>query len=452
MLTVNKWFDEKLWPEGYNFFSHVKNSFSSHQSNDKVFSPNEEVLKPAKIILNNSGNHTLYTKSSVQYQSVVTQINEILKLSAIVEAEGSVTGDEWNNLLKSKSCYFSYPVIYDYAFLQSQILNKYTNVSGYCREFLIGFDPRVSSVVYLYSKDAKSESVSKKKINYDCINLKSIIDTTASLGNNYYSFELNFDKQKNDSVDQPIIIDSDVLISITPKDLYEINEINIFKDISTNENLYSQVLSEFGFNTSTIRKYIESDNSIVFVENFATLKLGSNSLLDYKSVENSGGIKIGGNSTYESINSCITFVNNISNVLFSKQEMYYEISSDISDINSKTYTLYFDYYINDNMVVINEDRYSQSHAVVVEVVSGKIVSYKQICNEYTATEKIVNIPSAIDAIDSLYSSHQTGDVITDIFTAYSFDSSINKFAPCWYIEKSDGVISEIPLATGGDGI
>ena len=452
VLTVNKWFDEKLWPEGYNFFSDVKNGFASKASKEVPFNPNEEVLRPAKIIINNSGNHILYTKSSDEYAALFGEIKKVLTASVSVDEEIEVSSKEWNNRLKSKSCYFSYPVTYDYGFLFSQLTNKYSNRDLYCKEFLISYDSRLSSSLDLYFKDAKTEKISQKRISFDGKTIKSQIEKISSSNeNNFYSFELNFDTQKADSVDQPVIIDSDVLINVSQKNLPNIVETNVFADIANNEELHSAVLSVFGFNTSSIRRYVESDNSIVFVENYGTAKLKTNALLDFKAVNNSMGIELEGNNSYESINSCITFVNSVTSSLFSGNEMTYEISSDISDIKSRTYTLEFDYYLKDNMIAVSGDDYGMDHAIVVEVVSGKIVSYKQICKDFSSSSEMLTCASAIEAIDALYAGNQSGEAITDIFTAYKFDVAKNKWSPCWYIERSDGLISEIPLSSGGDG-
>ena len=83
VLTVNKWFNEKLWPDGYNFFSDVKNYFVPDKINIYSFDPVEAVLRPSKIIINNSGNHTLYTKSSTEYDSIFSELKEILELAAL---------------------------------------------------------------------------------------------------------------------------------------------------------------------------------------------------------------------------------------------------------------------------------------------------------------------------------------------------------------------------------
>ncbi|MBQ4527597.1 MAG: hypothetical protein II998_05955 [Clostridia bacterium] len=450
VLTVNKWFNEKLWPEGYNFFSDVSSRFSFDTSSPVKFNPNEEVLKPAKIIINNTGNHVLYTKSSAEYQSLYADIKNILIKAFNTDDYTETSIQEWNNNLKSKSCYFSYPVTYDYGFLLSQITNKYQTSSGYCREFLISYDTRVSSALNLYIKDDRSEEIVKKRISYDTTSISSLIEASSlSDEQNYYSFELNFDMNSDDPVEQPVTIDSDVLISITEKNLPLIVEKNVFDDIIDNSSVYSQILSLFGINTSTIRRYVENDNSMVFVENYATIKLKTNGLLDYKAVDTSMGIELSGSNSYESINSCITFVNSVNDALFSGSEMYYEISSDIADIKSRTYTLKFDYYIKDNMISTQRDVFDMDHSIIIEVVSGKIVSYKQVCKEYKSTTEVISCPSAIDAIDSLSTSfYQFGEQVKDVFMAYTYNSIQNSWVPCWFIETSEGVISMVPLMGG----
>ena len=123
VLTVNKWFNEKLWPEGYNFFSHVKNYFTTGTSDNivKSFDPIEQVLKPEKIILNNSGNHVLYTKSSVEYESLFTEIKSALDLLHSSKDQISTDINDWNDALKRKSCYFSYPVEYESGYFCYQL-------------------------------------------------------------------------------------------------------------------------------------------------------------------------------------------------------------------------------------------------------------------------------------------------------------------------------------------
>jgi len=448
VLTVNKWFNEKLWPEGYNFFSDVKKHFTQERTDTSSFDPVEEILKPAKIIINNSGNHVLYTKSSDEYNNIFSEIKSALKLLA--KSGSAIVSDdvEWNENLKRKSCYFSYPVEYDSGYFFYQLSHKYYgDVNSVC-EFILAKDSRVSTVFYMYVRDASSGVVYKYRLTYESDVLEYFIDNAVSVsdGTDYYSFELNFDSEDENSVEEHIIIDSDVLINISQKQILSIREQNLFKDVASNPQLYDAILHSFGYNTSTIRRYTEPDNSMVFVENYGTLKLHTAGIIDYKSLNSAQGVSLNGDSVYECINSCITFVNDVTDVLGLSDVLYYEISSDIKDAKSKSFILNFDYYINDCKIVFSDDIHSLNHAITVEVADGKIISYKQNCKDFFTMPYPITYPSAIDAIDRLQAKagSYTGK-ISDLFMAYTYDMSKSLWNPQWFIENSNGEISTVPM-------
>ncbi len=451
VLTVNKWFNKELWPEGYNFFSDVKIALTEDKSKNILnFNPTEIVLKPSKIIVNNSGTHILYTKSSPEYPVLYQEIKKALEES-VKSGDFVLTNiEEWNNNLKTKSCYFSYPVVYNSGYFFSQISNIYNNADSRCFEFAISFDPRVSTVSYLYMKDASSNNIYKKNLNIDCSVMIDYVENAKHKESvNYYSFELNFDSNVEGSVEQHIIIDPNVLISITGSTLRGLYEQNMFYNLIEKNQFYSDLISLFGYDSSSIRKYVESDNTMVFVENYGSIKLLSDGFLEYRSVDKSYGVVLDGNNSYDCINSCITFVNSVTNTIFDKSDMYYEISSDIYDINSKTFTLTFDYYIGDKKIVIPEDEYGIKHAIVVDVVDGKIVSYSQVCKQFNYSEQAFDCISAIDAIDGIQSENGfENKLVSDIFMAYTYESHSKNWYPTWYIKNSD---NEVFIMSGEAG-
>ena len=443
VLTVNKWFNEKLWPDGYNFFSDIKNYFSATHLGDtaSAFQPEEVVLKPAKIILNNSGNHVLYTKSSSEYNSLFAEIKSALDLLSTSTSFQEADADEWNDTLKRKSCYFAYPVEYDSGYFIYQLSGNsaFDDVSS-VREFILTSDTRISKVSYVYIKDEATDKVFKYRIDFENTALDDYIDLVPSVsnGSDYYSFELNFDKEDENAVQKHLIIDPDVLININQTQIPKIVGYNLFSDIANQPNVYNSILQTFGYNTSTIRRYTEHDNSLVFVENYGTLKLHTSGIIDYKSLNTTKGVSLPGNTSYECINSCISFVNNITSSLGFSEGMYFEISSDIKDVNSKSFTLKFDYYINDRMIIPSD----KTHSIVVEVEAGNIVSYHQLCKSFYNSEESELCPSAIEAIDMLESQTESGK-ISDLFTAYMFDSSMGIWRPMWFIEDEKGEITTV---------
>lgn len=443
VLTANKWFDEELWPEGYSFFSGVKKYFvGNNDTTNEIFNANEEILKPAKIIVNNLSNHVLLTKSSENYDSIYEEIKAMLSLSLVSDGRVMADAAEWNDHLKSKSFYFSYPVMYDASYFASQLSASYSGKIKYFKEFVVANDQRLPSVTYIYIKDAETEEIEKIKINYQSDTVETLIKNAANDTNdiNYYSFELNFDNNDK-GIEDHVVIDHDVLINIAEKKTSRISERNLFYNIASNETMYSNILAKFKYNTSNIRKYIESDDSMVFVENYGTLKLHSNGQLSYKSVDEIKGIALDTSNTNACLNSCITFVNDITALMGVNRELYYEISSDIHDITGQNFTLTFDYYINDNIILIPEEKYSVKNAITVKVANGKIVSYDQIFVSYMTTDEEISCGSAIEAIDRLGNQGEPySETVSDIFLAYKFDDEYNFWVPMWFIEDSKGKI------------
>ncbi len=447
LLTANKWFDEELWSGDYSFFSDVKNKISA--DSDKDFNPNEEILRPAKIIVNNLNNHILYTKSQENYNILSKEITAILSAAFGTASMQESSANEWNSHLQAQSCYLIYPVIYDSSYFASQLSKEYKGSIKYFKEFVIAEDARISSTMYLYVKDAIDGKIEKLRLNHETSFINNILDDAPYLNEeiNYYSFELNFNTSGDDSKGKHAIIDDNVLINISGKRANKISEKNLFYNISMNEAVYTNILSRFNFNTSSIRKYIEADDSMVFVENYGTLKLHSNGMLDYKATDKTKGIELDSSSIKSTLNSCIGFVNELSSVMDMKNGVYYEISSDIHDIKSKSFSMSFDYYINDSKIIIPSDRYSAKNAINIEVADGKIISYTQLFLGYDIYEEQLSLGSAIDAIDRIDTDdkRQNADEvsISDIFTAYSYDIGTHKWSPSWYIKDSKG--SYIPI-------
>lgn len=448
VLTVNKWFNQKLWPEGYNFFSNVKNYFVyDNNSEPQVsYSVEDHILNPSKIILNNSGQHILYSINSPMYVAIASELKELLEYACLDDEFVLSDINEWNNVLKSKSCYFSYPVKYDSDFFFSKLSDKYKVDFESIKEFAICGDSLLPSVMYVYVKEASSGDVYKKRIEFDSEIILDEIETCRESDDemSYYSFELNFDIESQNQLKDSIIIEPDVLINISMKKVPSITENNLFVNVSENPRLYNKILEEFGYNASSIRKYIENDNSMVFVENYGTLKFHTNGVLAYKALDYTNGVELSQNSVYDCINSCITIVDSITESLNFSSEMHCEMSSDIVDFTSNTFKLVLDYYIDDNMIAVPADLYNMEHAIEIEVESGKMVSYKQLCLSFESENDFILCSSAIDAIDSIHVDDGASfKRISDVFIAYTYNKNNKTWNPLWYIEDSNGDISTV---------
>ncbi len=438
ILTINNWFSEKLWPEGYNFFSNLANYFSDEEPPRTYFLSKENVSNPTKIIVNNLDARGVYTHTSKEYNDMVGPVKEILK-EGLAEKEHTKGSPElWKEALKYKSIYLSYPVAYASKTFSAIMDTPITSVAnGTVREFVIVSGDPITGKPRLLVKNNADDSYITITLNTDVKKIDEIIDKYAvsSVGEYPYSFELNFDKT-GEGMEQKVIIEPQVTLSINPVTANTVTETNYFEDIASDEELCNEFLKAFGFNTSNIRKNVNIDNSIVFAENYGSIKMYPDGLLEYKSLDEKKGIEIGNSDQfYSTFIDCIEFVNNVWDTACSDKNMNINISSYGITSSDNSFILTINYYA-DGMEVVSTLDETPSHgkinnAIEVEVKNSKIVSYRQIVKGYEANNDEVLCTSVIEALDVLMANESIkSDTITDLYLAYYPDEK-GLCIPCW---------------------
>jgi len=449
ILTVNKWFSEKLWPDGYNFFSNFANFFSSdEQSTSKsYYLSKENISNPAKIIINNKEKRSIYKHTSEEYNSILSPVKEILKNGLAEEKAENGDSEIWKSALKGSSIYISYPIDYDVKTF-SAIMDSHINDFGISnmQEFIIVAGDSITGKPHLLVKDSSSdEKIADITLGINSVEIDKLILEYAksSAGENPYSFELNFDKT-NDSIEQKIIIEPQVVLSIGQASLPTLATINYFEDINENRTLYTRFLKAFGYNTTNLRKNVNIDNSIVFAENYSSIVMHPDGYLEYHSLDSSKGIAIGSDHAptfYNTFIDCIEFVNNIWDIACSDLNMNINLSS-VSGVNQNSFKLTIDYYANGMEVVSNlpktDSHDKLNHAIEVTVENSKIVSYKQnVCGYTVNNSDIVECGSAIIALDGLLANDTIkSDTITDLYIAYNKAPDSAICIPSW-VAKTD---------------
>ncbi len=425
ILTINNWFSEKLWPDGYNFFSNLANYFTLDKKPKSYYLSKENVSIPAKIIVNDNEKRGVYTHTSTDFNHMASLVKDVLKkgLSETNVSEGSAQA--WKDALKYKSIYLSYPVAYGTKTFSAILDTPITAVKdGTVQEFAIVSGDNITGKPHLLIKNAADSTYTDVTLSMDSREIDSLISRYAvsSVGEYPYSFELNFDK--TDDKEQKVIIDSHVILSITPITSSTVTEINYFEDISRNEELYTPFLQSFGFNVSNIRKNINTDNSIVFAENYGTIKMYPDGLLEFKALDETKGIEIG-NSTefYDTFIDCIEFVNNVWDTACHEQNMNINLSSARITGSDNSFVLTIDYYADGMEVVTTLDATEShgklNHAIEIEVHNSRVISYRQVVKGYRSNGDTVPCSSVIEALDHLMANESIeSDTITDLYLAY----------------------------------
>lgn len=405
ILTVDMWFKEKLWPDGYNFFSDITN-FT--KSNDKSYYLSKETISnPEKIIVNNFETRNLYTHTSKEFTEIVNPIMSVVKQSISTAEFNEANEADWNTALTLGSVYISYPVAYDTALLCKILdvtpLNAKTKS---LKEFIIVPSAiQNSSAVSVYTKDYTSKKVYNTVITSSAESINKIIDTYSvdSLNLLPYSFELKFDENESLNVEQKVVIEPTVTLSLDTSNLAVLESTNYLNDIYYDNELSKRMLNSFGYNTTNTKgSHVDSNNTAIYVENFSTLKVYDDGLVEYKSIDSSKGISLTNSSNaslYDNFIACIEFVNNLWDNTLPGEPLNINLTSDIvSNSDGKSFKVTMDYYVNGTLVVCSGDY----HGIEITVENGKITEYKQFFNKFNPIDEYVTNGSSIDAMDNLF--------------------------------------------------
>ncbi len=433
ILTGKIWFDEKLWPEGYNFFAVITDKFS-FGDDDIVSSLTKETISfPKTLVVTNLEKRSVYTADSQSFADMVPDVKELLRLALESDDKTPITEQDWAMALKTRSIHVAYPVAYD-SRLFLNILGSYQTDDNSIpvREFIISSVDIVSSAADVYIRNYDTSELTKASVAWDKQRLDNMIETYAldSIGDLSYSSELNFDKaDKNSAAQQKVLIESNVLIQLNKRLTHMVEEINPIYDNAFKSDVVDRLLGQFGYNISGVRKYTERDNSVVFVENYSTLNLHPNGLVEYKAVDATKGIDLGsGNDFYEGLLGCVDFVNRMWGHVFPSEALNINISSDVIDTKSNTFRLTMDYFADGAQISIDLPQSSShaamNHGVEIEVVGGKVVSYRQVLAFFESGDMSTDGLSAINALDKLMAgSNMEGQIIRDLYPVYISDGT-----------------------------
>lgn len=451
VLTGKIWFDEKLWPEGYNFFAVIEEKLS-FKKDDFVSSLTKETISfPKTLVVNNFELRSLYGADSEEFSKIVPDVKELLRLALEKEDSQPSTQEAWARALKSRSLHVVYPVAYDSLLFQN-ILGSYSPKENSIpvREFIISSEGTTLGVLSVYIKNHSTGEIFKTEIQWDKERFENMVISYAldSIGNLSYSSELNFDKTGEDDVNQKVVIESNVLIQLNKKLNHVVYEENSLYNYGFNNDVVQSLLKTFKYNVSGAKKYVENDNSVVYVENYSTMKFHPNGLMEYKAVDASKGIDLrSGNDFYKGLLGCVDFVNTMWAEVFPSKDLNINISSDVIDNNANSFRLTMDYFADGTQVNIDIPQ-SQTHspirnAVEIEVESGKIVSYRQMMLQFEKDATTTDSLSAIDALDKLLAEkNMVGKVVDDLYPVYVSDGTpFRKSA--WAVTTSDNQIAVI---------
>ncbi|MBQ6906898.1 MAG: hypothetical protein IJQ28_00840, partial [Clostridia bacterium] len=415
-LMLHIWFDNNLWKSENGFYDSIKNSpfvtsVFSIFGKDKDTLTGEQLyaaaIKPRRIIINGGGAREVYNIESEEYSYAEEKISSII--DSFRKSNITVTNisySEWKNLFKGKSIYvdFGYGIdadnlniIYDIASSDGKF-EKFTNSSG----FIITPDTFTSTcTICMY--DQNNDSVVAHSFSYNGGELLKYIEesTYGKQQNDMFAFEINLDTKtvSDEDVERRVALNPLSLLSIGNEKSKTIKFNNIFENYDEIERFSEKALSVFGYNASNLRKTVLSDNTIVYVENNATIKYYYDGTIEYTSVKKDIGMK-----TTSANQSCSSTVNDILNIVksiwdksgVSSDNLILHMDSILADNKDNIYVIKLNNLYNGT--VINYDNLT-NNAVYAEVEDGYITKFIMHISDVKETESANESIPVLQGID-----------------------------------------------------
>ncbi len=438
-LFYKIWFSEKLWSSDYNFFAAL---WGGQPISVDTSSSVEDILQPKNIIFSGGGKRFVSAKGEKDFERYYNEVKSVLgKINEKTKFTDS-TEEEMLSAVKSSSVTVDFGTVF----------------SGETGVFLGTYFPcdRVRDVVISLNDNSLGKPVVFIRDQADGMVYKAVADTpldkisksvTEHLAQNFsgnipFAFELGFNKSditEGSEISQNILLNSNILIGLTDISVPNV-KISPPADMDLAASKLNTLLRQFGIERSSARKYIETNDDILYIGGGSTLKISPSGLLEYLS-ENGGPVIYDAsskNALSSAVGNIFSYVRTVFRC-FDLSSPALQISSDLINLSegSGEITIYIDYYL-DSIPVMAWDN---NHAISITIKNGRLISYKQRICTISVADGVVTTGNMLQAVDGLYAKlpleeGQTATV-SDIFVAYTAE---NEISWCAKLTGSDNLI------------
>ncbi len=461
VLTVKIWFSEELWPDGYNFFVTPEKILSSlpfmeekTERSEAVAPLHETMLMPEKIVAVQSvSQRKIYSGSDDDFVTLNNFAKSLLTALFTSEpAKTAISATELCDTIKSSSLYVEYPVSMPVKVLghlceinESPVFSDVYSVNG----FVAVPTPQGCSI-YLY--DNQSRDAYMYSFPFDGSELSGVISKYSPGGGDFMSaYELGFYKREDMEVEQklsfaPLVFmdtsgkqsESTVIKGTSPFDKTEPSALSL--------EAINGIVSAFGYNPNTIRRYTDEGGTLVLVEDYSTIKLHPTGLMEFTTTTPKKGINMkihsGSAESPQNIPDTIDSITEILAGVWSALDMGempdIRLSSDIPD-NFTDFGLCFDYRYGGYPVRVSFA--GAKHAIEIEVKNNLLVSMKVYIRSYSSTSENSENLSTLEALDRFCEEPDINSDAKNLFLGYIDYGTAGKIYAHWNVSGNDGSIS-----------
>lgn len=437
ILSVQIWLLNPVWSDNLNPSEFFTKLFSKDEEGLTIKDTGalNSIFSPRSFLLTYNDGRIILNTTEQNGKEIRGAFNNAIKSALNTSSYAEISEDDWQSTLRTNSIYADYSVpISCRAFISFLDGTQTVNVPiNSFNQAVVSMD-RIGPSSYICLRNSKEN----KQVKISLANIESL----SSLYENYslsekqsysYAFEINLDKKVDDTnVQQTVLMDSYVLIPVEPVKMNTIAP----EKVEFSENSLKSILSLFGYNPKTARKYTENNGNLMFLDSDSTLKLHPGTgYIEYVANEGAGISLPGGNTLSSAATGCGKLLDDIFNLFNIDSNVTLFINSPLDNDTNTNHVISFDYLFKGNKI------HSEKHSCEIHIADGKITEFYATVKNYHLVEENGE-ENAIDVLDSLYlSMNKDTLIINSLYTGYSDASGEMPLKWQAQIEGSDEIIT-----------
>lgn len=437
--------------KGYSVISRIASLFGAGDTliGSDIF-PVSEAIMPDQFVLTQNNQRRVIRVGSESYEDCYANVLDLLTEAGRSNSKlTSIDAEEWFRALRNNSIFIDYGNGYDRTLWLNSFHSNSTAFSeiSSVKEVVLSSSDTLTSRFVLYLCDYSTGNYYKLIVNSNYEKVDSVLSLfaqgvhTSSLP---YAFELRFHETSTDSnISRKVVL--------TPQTVLSLSEIS-FPQLSTgkpdqlskdilNQGYLENILDMFRFNKTTLRKYVELNDTVLFVDNYSSFKLSPTGHLDFHSIHSTKGIPLFDPGSEDELAKlagvCYSFAKNVTTA-FGIENVQLQFACDIQGETQSSYTVTLDYIINGSPIYFTDSVTGKlCHAIEMQIDRGTLTSYQQYIRSFSLLPSTVSLSSIIKAFDSIPTDSQ-GDVtyVTNIYTGYLCGAE-STVSPVWCITEKD---------------
>ncbi len=394
---------------------------------------------PNSILLHSDGEKILLSRNKVYFSDVWNQITEAIRifLSHSDKKAIAVSDSVWQESLLEDSIFLDYGVTYTTEFF-SRIYHCEYKTDGYnFNQIIIRFPTVYSSQYAFLIRDTNTGKTYQFYVSDPSLVLHEAVEIMANDRKNtnlVFSFEVNFDKNTNSATSQTqnVLIDSMVMLNLDTSQYLSYQSLNPLQDESGsfNEAMVQSIAALFQVNAQTMRKYVDENGSITFVENYATLKIHSDGLIEYQVTDETAAPPLNGEGGPTELSA--DFIEQMIETTGCHSELLF--NRDIGREETEEAVYGFDYAIDFLPVSLLVDG-EEKDAIELTIKDNKLISYRQYLRIYRR-QGTIELPASISVIDSALQTAASSEeipLIDQMYVGYQDTGIDEAVKPSWFV-------------------